>query len=345
MKKKLTERSFENLKSRFVALTKMQQKTIVGGGYFDDFGIGYVGPHGDYYWSRTKEDNSPTGATFKDFWDSMNSSLPDASGMYERDTLNGYGTKNNPLSIDDYNTLAKMDRWYGGYVETLGYVDVYASSVDYGNSIYYAGSWRSYGSDMNPVSEPDFYQLVNDGKWHGGCVEGLGYMPSNPILPGSSNSSSVNPINRSGVNISVNREFYGDKSTMSKFVATAYDEYGNVIGTLTGMFLEPGTYYDQSKVAGSNTAITAGTYKVIPSTFQGKDGYYEITGVEGRSGIKIHIGNTNIDTTGCFLPGTSGALNPSSGEYEVSDSGKKLKELNNFLDQYGKDGITINVSL
>lgn len=345
MKKELTERSFEALKTQFRVLSKDQQRAIVGGGYFDDYGIGYFDSQGNYHWSRTREDTSQTGLTFKDFWDSTNSSAPSGSGMYDHNIIDGYGTKNKPISIDDYNTLAKMDRWHGGYVEFLGYVNVYASSVQYGNSIYTGNSWYAYGSNVHPVSEPDFYQLVKDGKWHGGCVASLGYQPSNPTLPGSSNSHSVNPINKSGVNISTNREYYGNDSTMSKFLATAYDENGFVIATLEGVFLEPGTYYEESKVAGSDTSIAAGTYEVIPSTYNGDPGYYEVSGVEGRSQIKIHRGVDGKNTTGCFLPGETGSLNHSTGEYEVSESTKKLKELNKFLDNYGKDGITISVSL
>lgn len=344
MKKKLTERSFENLKNRFVALSKMQQKAIVGGGYFEDYGIGYFDPQGEYHWMRTKEDSSQTGATYNNYWDSMNSFMPNGDGMYENNSRDGYGTKNKPISIDDYNKLAMADRWFGGFVESLGFVGVYASSVDYGNSIF-SGSWYRYGSENNPVSEPDFYQFVHDNKWHGGYVKNLGYQPENPSLPGSSDTNSLSPINKNGVSISVSRSFYGDSSTMSYFVATAYDSGGNVIATLSGMFLEPGAYYDRSKVEGSDTAIMPGTYKVVESTFKGEPGYYEVSGVEGRTAIKIHSGRTGKHTSGCFLPGVSGSLNPSTGEYQVSDSDAKSKELTNFLNRYGAGGITMSVTI
>ena len=147
------------------------------------------------------------------------------------------------------------------------------------------------------------------------------------------------------VRITVNRSFYGDNSTMSYFLATAYDDSGNVVSSLSGMFLEPTADYDRCTTSGSNTAISYGTYNVIPSTYRGQSGYYEVSGVEGRSYIKIHNGKTGGDTAGCLLPGTSGSYNPGTGEYEVADSRNMLSGLTTFFNQYGNSGITMQISI
>lgn len=115
----------------------------------------------------------------------------------------------------------------------------------------------------------------------------------------------------------------------------------------TSIPVEDGTfsYYDRNKVEGSDTAIMPGTYKVVECKYKGESGYYEVSGVEGRTAIKIHNGKTGEHTSGCFLPGVSGARNSSTGEYEVYDSRTKLSELTNFLNQYGKGGITMSVTV
>lgn len=119
---------------------------------------------------------------------------------------------------------------------------------------------------------------------------------------------------------------------------------GNVISSLSGMFLEPTADYDRCTVSGSDTAIKYGTYNVVPSTYKGKPGYYEVSGVEGRSAIKIHAGNNGDDTEGCLLLGTSGTYNSENGESMVFGSRDKLNELTNFLNEYGNNGITIQIS-
>ncbi len=192
MRKKLTRDSFSALRSHALVLNEDQQRTIRGGGYFEDYGIGYLDGDGNYYWTRTREDN---GSTFGgDYWDSISSS---GSGSFYYDPNSAYGTSGNPISIDRYNSLAKMDRWNGGYVENFGYVGVYASSVDYGNSIFLAGSWYAYGDSNNPISAADFYKAVDAGIWHGGYVAELGYVTAEVTVlgsSGSSNSGNFHPI-------------------------------------------------------------------------------------------------------------------------------------------------------
>ncbi|HBG40390.1 MAG TPA: hypothetical protein DDZ96_13125 [Porphyromonadaceae bacterium] len=122
MKKKLTRDSFSALRSKFVVLNEQQQKAFIGGGYFEDYGIGYYDQSGNYYWSRTQDDN---GSIYSgDYWDNTSSSGSgySGSGLYESNSITGYGTSGNPLSVEDYNTLTEMGRWNGGYVEGLGYV-------------------------------------------------------------------------------------------------------------------------------------------------------------------------------------------------------------------------------
>lgn len=143
--------------------------------------------------------------------------------------------------------------------------------------------------------------------------------------------------------INVNRTGYGTSSTLSSFLATAYDDDGNYISSMSGMFLEPGTDYDQSTIAGSDTAISGGSYNVEHGSYHHDPSYYEVTGVEGRSGIFIHNGNSGEDTTGCFLPGTSSTYDSETDNYSVSDSNSKRKELTDFLDKYGSGGIEMNI--
>ncbi len=178
MRKKLTKDSFSVLRSQTIVLNDDQKRIIRGGGYFDDFGIGYYDSRGNYYWFRTQEDNTSSPGFSGDSWSSITSSSGSGSGLFNYNPSSGYGTSANPISIEDYNTLARMgnDGWNGGYVDQFGYVNVYASSVEYGNSIYDAGSWRAYGDYCHPVSKSDFYELVEEGRWHGGYVQGTGYV-------------------------------------------------------------------------------------------------------------------------------------------------------------------------
>ena len=167
---------------------------------------------------------------------------------------------------------------------------------------------------------------------------------------------------RTNVVVNTNRLWYGKSSTVSAFLATAYDEQGNAVDSMRGYFLEPETDYGRAKREGSDTAITSGTYEIIPqaemkkriverNTKNGEKlrecdiklhyNWY-IDNPPGRSGIAIHGGRNGGNTTGCFIPGDSISANKEKTDYFISDNGKK-DELFRFFDNYGQNGIKINV--
>ena len=167
---------------------------------------------------------------------------------------------------------------------------------------------------------------------------------------------------KTNVVVNTNRIGYGEKSTVSAFLATAYDEQGNTVDSMRGYFLEPGTDYNRAKRGGSDTAIMSGSYEIIPqaemrkriaerNTQKGKQikecdiklryNWY-IDNPPGRSGIAIHGGRNGENTTGCFIPGDSISPNKENTDYFISDNGKK-NELFRFFNNYGQDGIKINV--
>ena len=53
-------------------------------------------------------------------------------------------------------------------------------------------------------------------------------------------------------------------------------------------------------------------------------------------------GKNGENTTGCFIPGDSISHNKEKTDYFISDNGKK-NELFRFFNNYGQDGIIINV--
>jgi hypothetical protein len=69
---------------------------------------------------------------------------------------------------------------------------------------------------------------------------------------------------KTNVVVNTNRIGYGEKSTVSAFLATAYDEQGNTVDFMRGYFLEPGTDYNRAKREESDTAIMSGSYEIIP---------------------------------------------------------------------------------
>ena len=163
-------------------------------------------------------------------------------------------------------------------------------------------------------------------------------------MPKIDSESMSNIIGCGYVVVNVNRLGYGDNSTQSHYMAIAYDDNGNFISAITGVFLEPGTNYEQSSQSGSNTAINPGSYYLVRGTYKGQTGYYQVDDVEGRTGIMIHTGNIHGDTTGCLLPGNF-YTQDSNGDYSVWESKNNLTELTNFFDKYGDDYIKINFSL
>ena len=142
--------------------------------------------------------------------------------------------------------------------------------------------------------------------------------------------------------INVNRMPSVGNSTASTFTATAYDDFGNAVGQVSGYFLEPKVVPNLATTAGSDTAISPGSYSLSKSTYNGNSGYYQVDNVPGRSQIKIHTGNYHDNTEGCFLPGSS--VGELSGNATVGESDDKRIELTKLLDDHGDRGITFNVS-
>ncbi len=112
---------------------------------------------------------------------------------------------------------------------------------------------------------------------------------------------------RTKVVVNTSRLWYGDDSTVSAFIATAYDEQGNRVDAMNGYFLEPATDYMKANKEGSDRAIMSGTYDVITQkemkkrisekTKQREENIalrydWYIDNVPGRSGIAILVGKT-----------------------------------------------------
>ena len=58
--------------------------------------------------------------------------------------------------------------------------------------------------------------------------------------------------------------------------------------------------------------------------------------------VAIHGGKTGENTTGCFIPGDSFEPNKKKNNYVINNNQKK-EELFRFFDNYGHNGIKINV--
>lgn len=127
-------------------------------------------------------------------------------------------------------------------------------------------------------------------------------------------------------------------TTLSMFTVISSD-YGRVC---QGYFLEPVLNPDLAQTPGSDTAISAGTYGVVPSTYHGQYGYWEVTGVPGRSYIKIHPGNYGSNTEGCLLPGSSYSI--VNGAFVVNNSRACFYQLSDCLNNYGSDGISMIIN-
>ena len=167
---------------------------------------------------------------------------------------------------------------------------------------------------------------------------------------------------RTNVVVNTNRLWYGKKSTVSAFLATAYDEQGKKVDSMEGYFLEPATEYEKAQIKDSDTSIMSGQYNVITKNEMKKriverrkqhgenieekdinlryDWYLD--NPPGRSGIAIHGGRTGDNTTGCFIPGDSFEFDAQNQDYIINNKGKKQK-LFDFFNNYGRNGIIINV--
>lgn len=144
--------------------------------------------------------------------------------------------------------------------------------------------------------------------------------------------------------INTNRLWYGRDSTASAFLATAYDKQGKRVNSMNGYFLEPKTDYDRAKIAGDDKAIMYGTYNIVPKK-KGQRYEWYIDKVPGRTGIAIHGGVDSTDTSGCLLPAEKFIHDSNSDNYTTVGTQKKKKELFDFFNRYGKNGIKINIGL
>ena len=144
--------------------------------------------------------------------------------------------------------------------------------------------------------------------------------------------------------INTNRLWYGKDSTVSAFLATAYDKQGNRVSSMKGYFLEPRTDYDRAKIAGDDKAIMYGTYNIVPKK-KGQRYEWYVEKVPGRTGIAIHGGNNGSHTSGCLLPAEKFTQDSNSDNYTTVGTQKKKKELFEFFNRYGKNGIKINIGI
>ena len=154
---------------------------------------------------------------------------------------------------------------------------------------------------------------------------------------------------RTNVVVNTNRLWYGKGSTVSAFLATAYDEQGKKVDSMKGYFLEPEVNYDSAKVAGGDKAIMYGTYNVIPKkeleerinkqrrewgekNVNLKYDWY-LDNVPGRTGIAIHGGKNGDHTSGCLLPGDTLKYDEEAQDYTIKDYTSRKDALFNFFKQ------------
>lgn len=148
----------------------------------------------------------------------------------------------------------------------------------------------------------------------------------------------------SSIVINTNRLWYGKDSTVSAFLATAYDDKGNRISSMKGYFIEPETDYDRAEIEGDDKAIAYGTYNIVPQK-EGQRFEWYVDKVPGRRGIAIHSGNNGSHTSGCLLPAEDFTYDKNNDSYHTVGSGRKKRELFAFFNRYGKNGIRINIGL
>jgi hypothetical protein len=147
-------------------------------------------------------------------------------------------------------------------------------------------------------------------------------------------------VGGTSVSIVMTRYGYGGTSTISYFTATAYNDSGFAINVVQGFMLEPGFDSSQCATSGSGTAICTGTYTITKRI----DGAYALNGVNGRSGILIHTGNTSGDTLGCLIPGDSVGYANSNYYIPYGSSTPMTNDLFSLLDTYGSGGMEIIIN-
>ena len=150
---------------------------------------------------------------------------------------------------------------------------------------------------------------------------------------------------KTNVVVNTNRLWYGKNSTVSAFLATAYDEQGNVVDSMEGYFLEPEVNYDSAKVAGGDKAIMYGTYNVVPRKHNWQHYKWYVDKVPGRTGIAIHRGVDGRNTEGCLMPGNEFYYDNQINDYKIKGSKNKEKELFDFFDKYGQNSIKIDIGI
>ena len=129
--------------------------------------------------------------------------------------------------------------------------------------------------------------------------------------------------------INTNRLWYGKNTTVSAFLATAYDKHGNKVNSMDGYFLEPKTDYDRAKIEGDDKAIMYGGYNVVPKS-KGQRFEWYVDNVPRRTGIAIHSGVDSTNTSGCLLPAESFTHNKNTDDYSVIGSKKKKRNYSTF---------------
>ncbi len=162
------------------------------------------------------------------------------------------------------------------------------------------------------------------------------------VMPVLSEKEQSSYVAGDRVEVDMVRQGFANGSTLSMYVASAYDDKGNLLYSESGYMLEPLYREDLADVKDSGCAIPEGTYDVQPSTYNGKSGYYEVTGVPGRTGIKIHKGNEGGDSKGCLMPGASYQYSDEKG-YTVSDSKTQLESLFSMFNKHGDEGISLTI--
>lgn len=102
--------------------------------------------------------------------------------------------------------------------------------------------------------------------------------------------------------IEIRRLQFTDRSSIGKLTINGHPFFFTLEDKVREI---PGRPVSEWKVAGK-TAIPAGTYKLVIDKSARFGRYmFHLLDVPGFAGIRIHSGNTDADTEGCILVGTS----------------------------------------